>query len=100
MRDMYCGFDLDVSADELDTDAAGIYTAYPKVKSSKAYFIFPVTDWAHNDSDEGQDAGAESDATGLARAHVKVSTKEAADDQVMNIIRIVTEELRKDTQPR
>ncbi len=43
---------------------------------------------------------AESSAVGLVRASAKVSTKEATDDEVMNIIRIVTEELRKDGQPR
>ena len=40
---------------------------------------------------------SETDIHGLAKVRLKVSAKEAMDDVVMNMIRLISDEIRRDT---
>jgi hypothetical protein len=40
------------------------------------------------------------DIHGLAKVRLKVSAKEATDDVVMNIIRLISDQIRQETQTR
>ena len=90
---------------ELDSDAAGNNCLHTEVIFFLSKFVLydEFHSRSEHDSDDLEGAAAQPadpDTLGLATVHVDVSTHDAADDEVMKIVKKIAYELRQQNQQR